>query len=588
MRGSRSRDERGVYSVVLVAIVMVMLAMSALVIDLARSRQDRSDNRTVTDLAASAGALALSEETPPDMVAACTTTWDYIRANIADMPAGAAPDCSQFAPTCSPATARTATGSSGRYAISITHPVPDGHELLQPDAIGAGAQAANSVVDGVPCQRIAVRISENREYAFARFFGLGTSQTTATSVARSKPGTKDGEPIALLLLETVACNALVTSGQSSILVEATTSSGGIQRPGAIRVESAGSGGSGTDDCNNGGRWTIDNQSANNGFIRAEATDDGQVGIIRSYALSAFGVPAKSHDAGDIANGSIDPVPTPVEPRVGRTPVDYRYNCKSAGHDNVVGNADDCEAAVAGVTNRVDQLIAHLGGAGVPGAGRYGSMWSTYPGPGQSCNVGVGAVVVLPAGNWYINCPDGLNVQGSFSTTSGNIASSGGLTVGSSGVLTLNSSGNGDSVVFLRSGGLVKGSQASLVINRSMVYSVNGVIDMGAGSGALTWTAPCPDSAKPCSSAPGTDFEDLAFWSESTSEQKMGGQSALDVKGVFFTPQSRFEFTGQGGIALLGAQFVTRTMAVKGQGTLVMAPDPDRIVLIPIGGAQLIR
>jgi hypothetical protein len=574
--------------VLLVALVMVMLAISALVIDLARLRQDRSDNRAVTDLASSAGALTLSEGTSPDMVAACTTTWDYIRANVADIPAGAAPNCSTFSTACSPSTARTATGSSGQYTVSITNPVPDGDPLLQPDAIGAASQAANSAVDGTACQRIAVRIGESRDYAFARFVGLGTSQTTATSVARAKQGTKDAEPIALLLLETVACNALVTSGQAAVWVKATVSSLGVERPGGIRVESAGTGGSGSNNCNNGSRWTIDNGSTSNGFIRAEATSNGQLGVIRSYALSALGNPAKAYDPNDLSTGTLDPVPTPVSSRVGRTPIDARYNCKLAGQDNVAGTDDDCATGVAGVTDRVDQLIAQLGSAGVPGPGRYGSGWSTYPGLGQSCNVGVGTTVTLATGNWYFNCPGGLNVQGSFTTTGGNVVSSGGLTTASAGRLVLNSSGADDSVVFVRNGNITKGAQSSIQINRSTVYLANGVISMGAGSGALTWSAPCPDNKKPCTSAAGIDFEDLALWSESANAQGLGGQAALDVDGIFFMPRSPFTFTGQGGLALVGAQFVARTMTVKGQGTLAMAPDPDRIVLIPIAGVQLIR
>ena len=86
-----------------------------------------------------------------------------------------------------------------------------------------------------------------------------------------------------------------------------------------------------------------------------------------------------------------------------------------------------------------------------------------------------------------------------------------------------------------------------------------------------------------------NFEDLALWSESPLEHRIGGQAGNTLTGTFFVPFSDpFVLTGQAGQFQTDAQFVTRRLEVTGQGEVKMHPDPDRSTLIPIREVRLIR
>ena len=84
------------------------------------------------------------------------------------------------------------------------------------------------------------------------------------------------------------------------------------------------------------------------------------------------------------------------------------------------------------------------------------------------------------------------------------------------------------------------------------------------------------------------FRRLVLWSEGDDQHDIGGQSALVLRGVLFTPNALSTFTGQAGQNQADAQFWTRKLEVKGQGTLVMAADPDAAISRPLLGVSLIR
>src|SRR5206468_4284531 len=107
--------------------------------------------------------------------------------------------------------------------------------------------------------------------------------------------------------------------------------------------------------------------------------------------------------------------------------------------------------------------------------------------------------------------------------SGNVVFQSSVSVGSFGSLTINQSNSSDSTVYVRNGGsLTKGGQGSLSLRRTFVYLANGVIDIGAGTGAVTWSAPT-----------GGNFSGLALWSESAGAHQLGGQASMSCVGVFF-------------------------------------------------------
>ncbi len=567
--GGTDRDERGAYLVLFTLLLVVLLGISALVLDLATLRQDRATDRSAADFAATAGAYALSESRGVDMVTACQDAFGYIVGNLQD--ASGEPDgCNAFAGTCDPTVPRTVTGTTGPFTATITNPVPNGHALMQPDNLGTSGQTIDPEYDGVPCERIGVTITRTRDFSFARVLGFSSGDTKSSSVARAETGSTQGDVVALLILETAACNALTASGQGAIVVKAHGDA-----PGAIVVDSSGTGGSGSNNCNIGSRYTIDAVGNQNSSIRAEgSTSSGKAGVIRLFALSAGQGNAHAYEAGDASSGRLSPQPTASARRIGRIPVDHRYNCKSAGRDGVPGNADDCPDAPPD-TPYIDALAASLGGSGTPAG------YTEFPRTGVStdrCATQPSDPAIDLVGNWYVNCPD-FRVNNAVTFGGGNVVFSGGVDVqgGTLRVNGPNDTPSADVLVYIRSGDLTKGAQGSLYMPRTFVRLANGELNLGAGSGPVSWTAPY-----------GGNFEDLALWSESSSAHAIGGQANLDLEGVFFMPNAQFLFAGQGAQYQLNAQFISLRLDMSGQGTLAMEPDPERVVLIPLFGLRLIR
>ena len=84
------------------------------------------------------------------------------------------------------------------------------------------------------------------------------------------------------------------------------------------------------------------------------------------------------------------------------------------------------------------------------------------------------------------------------------------------------------------------------------------------------------------------FKRLVLWSEEVALHKIGGQASLALRGVLFTPNAESEFAGLAGSNQTAAQFWTKTLDVGGQGTLVMAVDPEAAIARPLVGVSLIR
>ena len=118
-----------------------------------------------------------------------------------------------------------------------------------------------------------------------------------------------------------------------------------------------------------------------------------------------------------------------------------------------------------------------------------------------------------------------------------------------------------------------------------VYLEDGRVDFNGGSGGLVWSAPDGLGFDPW----GPLFDDLALWSESSEEHRIGGQAGNDLEGTFFTPNANpFVLSGQGSQFQTKAQFLTRRLELSGQAEVVMSPNPDRVTLIPIREIRLIR
>jgi hypothetical protein len=550
-RRAAVRDEAGVYVVYLAVLVVALLALAALVIDLASLRQDRAANRSAADLAATSAALSLSESNLADMPGACQAAWGYLVENIGGT--GGSIDCAPFASACDATVPRSSTGTLGRYTVTITNPVTD----LTPDAIGGASQPSDATLDGTPCERIAVQIVEQRPFAFAGIVGAKTGTTTSRSVGRALTNDGAGEADALIVLEDTDCEALVASGQGRVHVKASGNS-----PGGIIVDS-----SGTTNCN--GNKRVIELDHNNGRIVADAGATGAPGVIRSYALAPGQGNARAYDPDDIATGHLSPTPTPRRRPVTRAPVDWEFNCKTAGRDGVAGNADDC-AGATGSSAYIDLLRTRYGGAGAPAG------FPTYTGP---CATGPNDAPITVVGNVFVNCPT-FKIANTVRFRDGDVVFAGAVDV-QGGSLSINDAPNdnpaGDHIAYFRSGGLDKDAQGKVHLPKVFVYLANGTIDLGAGSGEVVWTAPYSGN-----------FDKLALWSESSAAHAIGGQASLTLDGVFFTPNATMNFTGQGSFDQVRAQFISNKLVMSGQGELVMQPDPTRVVLVPVVGSRLIR
>ena len=551
----------------------LLLGVAALALDLAGLRVDRRADRLASDAAATAGTGAIDPFSGSRADEGCQVAWDYVLINLRDEGAPTAPNCATFATTCSPDAPRTVTGTAPPYTVTITHPIPDDHELM-------GGQTINETIDGVSCQRLGVTISRIRDYAFARVIGFDTGTTEVRSVARITPDVGEGDVVPLVVLEPYDCGVLTADGQGKITVTHFMDS-----PGVIVADSDGSGA----DCGASNPYIINVKAeGQERWIRAIPVPgpDGAASAILSYALSGKPgtQPSRAFNEADLLTAIVgadpnDPpasyfqlFPRPVfrSQRVTRAPIDHRYNCKSTYPLYLGLTIARCIDA-SGDTY-IDYLVSDYGGPLAPvGFAR----WTDF----HSCNINSGVTEVT--GDWLVDCPNpqGFIVNGAtVRFHGGNVVFTGDVDLRSSGVLEVNPSGSEDRIVFVRSGDLKKVAQATITLDRTFVYLQAGAINLVGGSGGLEWTAPIDG-----------DFEDLALWSESATAHELGGQAGNTLTGTFFTPYADpFTLKGQGGQLQTDAQFLTRKLTVDGQGEVLMKPDPETSTLIPIRGVMLIR
>lgn len=562
------KNEDGAVLVFTTIVLIVMLGISAIVIDGGALRSYRDDGRAAADLAAVAAARTLSTSGGTGGVAACAQAVAYTNANLQTNFVSS--NCGVFAGACDPSTSRTATMTDGQKTLKITNPVTNSSPYMQTSTVGGPTQSARAAIDGQPCERIAVSITQTLPYKFAKIIGVSSGSTTtwATALATNRGGT-GGAPAALIVLESSACNALTVSGQAHVVVQGSGTS-----PAVIVVDSSGTGGSGANRCQVG-RYTIDAVGTSNASIEAQ-TNGTTIGMISLYALAANQGTTAAFDPTDVAGGLVAPQPVSENAPVTRSVVDDRFNCSTVGRDGIAGTTDDCQGATSS-TGTIDQLRAQYGGSGAPSGA---AIYPRSSMPTDSCNLSSSATpVVLPYGNWFVNCPSGLSISNSFTMLGGNIVTAGSVNVGSQGSLTVNPNGLQRTNLFMRAGDLTKGAQATVSMTRTTAIIQSGVISLGGGSGTARWTPP---------DDPSDPLRGLSLWSEGSNDHLIGGQSNLTLRGVYFTPNATMVFTGQGGQYQTAAQFISNRLDVKGQGTLTIQPDPTLVVLIPVYGSDLIR
>lgn len=590
LRNALGSSEHGASLILVAGAMVLLLGAAAIAVDLASLRFDIRADRLASDAASVAGVSAIEPFSGSNAAEACDIAWEYALTNIEDEGAPLPPDCTAFATECDPDAARSRSGTAPPYTIEIVHPVPDGHELM-------GTQIPNTVVDGVACQRLGVRIQRVRDFTFAAAIGFGTGTTDVSSVGRIRQDVGEGDVVPLVALEPYDCGVLTADGQGKITVTHFDDS-----PGVIVTDSDGSG-----DCTPSNPYIIDvKANGNRRWIRALPVPgpNGAKSAILAYALSGEpGAEAnRAYNPADLTtpldSGTVDPSdppesyfqlypkPTFRSQRVTRSPIDHRYNCQPTYPTYLGLTIAPCPDTPA--TYIDDHQMAYGGPEGVQPSG-FTQHW--VPDIDSDCAVG-GSESYDVSGDIWINCPDTLEINGGrVRILDGNAVFDGGLELKSDGEFEMNLSAEDDYWAFFRGeagppedlGNITKVSQASITFNRTFVYLEHGFLDLVGGAGGLTWTAP--------QDIPDIDyrFEDLALWSESSEQHELGGQSGNTLTGTFFTPYADpFILKGQSGQLQTDAQFFTRKLFVDGFTEVLMKPDPTTSTLVPIRGVSLIR
>jgi hypothetical protein len=593
------REENGTVLLIVTLVMTALLMIAGLVIDLGGVRGFRAGQQTISDSAGAAGAMALAETGSGRD--ACEAAKAYVAINANGITSLGGIDCGTFPVVCDAGTAAAVeTTVEGRFTVSITYPVADDSPLMSSHVLGALPQPASSQ-DGDQCDRIGVSIESPYQTTFSRLAGIETLAANVHTVAKATQAFGDSVAINLLVLNRTGCQAIHSSGNGGIYIDAiynpdVDGAPGLE-PGLAASDSDGSAGCGGSDgvididgsnavLRADGPTGCDNQSGTH-LVKTLVAGDG-CGRIKTLAPGAPGCnfPACTAGGGNLPN----PLPTVLRGRLTRAPVDHRYNCKAdytiidgsiawATEPLTVANQQDIRECTDIPAPHIDDLIAAVGETGTP------SGFQTWTGAGYPCTVQgpPSTTILVPAGDWHIDCPAFVNMR-TVVFQGGNVVFEGSVDIESSAILAINATPgtyaavDPETWVFLRSGRFSKAGDAVLIMNNTFLYaSKSAHIEMAGGNGALTWVA--PDQGV---------FDDLALWGDSPTTHLWAGQADLTLEGAFFTPFAKAEYAGTAGQNQVRAQFIADSLHARGQGTLIVSPEHGRAVEFPRAESALIR
>ena len=578
-------SDRGASMILLATALFMLLGASAIAVDFAAMRADRSIDQKVTDSAAAAGSLAaFSAAGPTAGQKACETALAYVEnnANAIDSldDSGCAPPA--FSTTCDPTMADFLTVFSGRFTITVTYPVPDTDPMMTSGILGVTTSQPVVASDGDPCERVGVEMSAIHQGLFSQLLGFDQGTTTVRTVATAFLPDEGGVPLNLLVLDRFGCQAILVQGNGGVSVNAVINEAGT----GLLAGIAASDSDGSAGCTADGVIDID---GSNGVLRA----DGPLGCANQTGIGTVGGFDSGFGCGDIqvlapgtpgcnlpactagAGGANppNPEPTALPGRLTRAPIDHRYNCwgnyasPPAGViwavDALTAPEQDIPGCTDGTAANIYDLINTVGQSGKAG----GLAWVADL--GKACNVLADETATVGSGSRpiFVDC-DNFIVEGDVAINGRNVIFKGNVEVKSQGSLEIQSPAGNPGWTFFRDGTFTKGGQSSLSIQYNAVYlSKTSSIDIAGGSnGALVWIA--PDSGP---------FDDLALWSDSPFTHFWAGQGQLQMEGVFFTPWALADYSGTSGQNQTEAQWVAYRLLARGQGLLVIKPEFGRAV-----------
>lgn len=523
-------SDRGAVILVVAMTMAAIVILASLVINIGGARYARARDQDSADAMALAAAAKL-DASGGNNQAACSAAWAYALTNLG-VASSPAPACVNFAGVCDPSTARTVSVTTGGFTFSFVNPVPDNHELFADQPATSG--------DSTPCKRFGVQLTHLWNFPFER----GTQTLKVASMARlaSAPGSAVAP---VIVLDPHACEVLTVGSYATMNV--TTSAGS---PAYIAVDSDGA------SCPSGKKVIVD------------TTGSGQItaGLIAMWALNTANA-AQAYDPADVGTTKgFYPAPVALSQPVGRSPVDFRYNCLPTN-----GCPTGKPSAIADLVSRY--------GTGVPaGFTRWSSV---YP-----CSLATD--VTVPPGNWYIDCPTGLTTSAYLTFRGGDIVADGPFTLTGSARLRTNCDVVGTAncplypaattVLYLRSGDLSKSGTAGLWLPGTFVYLANGTLNM-TGDSELVWTPP---------NDPASPFYKLMLWTETTKPLLLTGNANLDMAGILFAPNATMTLAGSAGTTAIQAQFFINKLDLSGSANLTVSASLDQVLALGGAGSALIR
>ncbi len=572
-------DETGAVMVLFTLLMTVLMGMAGLLVDFGLQRVSANEAQSIADMASLGAGKNLSNGNP---AGACQDAITYVNANAPDLsPKITASDfCAQAGnnvalTNCSvpggPAQAKP-SAAVGPYTVTVVYPVLAA-DLTDPHFSGPGVNDGTSA-----CKRMGVTVAIRNTTTFGRIFGVSSLQTSRLAVVKASDGGLKHVP-ALWLLDPFGCPALSVSGSDTVVTVGTATV-----PGFVNLDS-----NGTTGCT-GTQTTLDVPS---GMLRA-VSGGSNTGAISLFSSGALSCSAHACDPADISGvpPRISPAPTQAGERSTRSPVDWRFNCKTS---YPAYHTIPIEGCPHGTPAYIDNLTSAVGSSIGAAPDDSFQPWS----PTHSCNPS-GTITV--AGNWWVNCSSNFTIGTGTNITfsGGNVVFDGNIKM-TGGSLVFNTA-NPSSVL---PSGCLPPAVTTLVqciplssANAAFVYMRNGEMNITGGAlnlnhvfvyqkaGAIKDTGGAAPSWTPPSAGP---FEGLSLWSEISDAFTINGGGGLQLSGVFFTPEAiPFKVTGGGGLSQQSAQFISYHLELSGGGSLTMAPDPTTAVPIPATGGVLIR
>lgn len=544
---SAEKGERGAVVLIVATALGALLLMVAFVLDYSAARRDREADQVAADAMALAASQGLGGSAKSAAVA-CWAGLDYLTVNLpsaASVIGDYRDDCTtQFGAVCTAATtARTLSIPADEYTITFTHPVPAGNALLD--------DRAPTTLDGTACQRFGVRVLQERDNSWAS----GSVAIDTHAVSRYLPGVGNVNA-PLVLLADDECEVLEVGGSSKLTVQIDQAN----VPANIVIDSTG------DQCGNKVVFNVFGNDPNGKVIADK---------VSMWAIASGN--------GDVATRPdlIIPQPVAATAPVGRSAMDWRYNCSAATLCPGAGPA------------YIDEMKLKWGGTGVPEAlswmpGAFNRWTAT-----RSCS-GLSGNTVVPNGNWYIDCPSGLTSNGRITFKGGNIVADG--PIRASGGLRVNCPGStnaddftdpttcggnsGSTIYYLRNGNLLEAgsSYGHMDMRQTFAYLANGTFDK-SGSQDVLWTAPA-DEDHP--------FEDLLMWTDSNADIRITGSPSLQLEGTLFAPNAKLVLAGDMDTQALNAQLFVFRALIVGNAQLKISSKPDRMTAVGRGRTSLIR